>query len=45
VWTPTRLSDEGRQLFERLADVEGEPPGEEGIGRRLWEKMKEAFGG
>ncbi len=44
VWTPTKLSAELRALFERLAEDEGEPPKDESLGRRLWEKMKEAFG-
>jgi molecular chaperone DnaJ len=44
VWTPTKLTPEMRALFEQLAGVEGEPPKDESLGRRLWEKMKEAFG-
>lgn len=45
VWTPRRLSKELRDLFERLSQIEGEPPKDEGLGRKLWDKMKEAFGG
>lgn len=45
VWTPTRLTPELREALERLADCEGEPPRDESIGRRFWNKMKEAFGG
>lgn len=45
VWTPTKLDPELRELFERLSTIEGEPPKEEGgLGRRIWDKMKEAFG-
>jgi molecular chaperone DnaJ len=44
VWTPVRLTDEQRTLFEQLAEHEGEPPGEESLGRRFWNRMKEALG-
>jgi molecular chaperone DnaJ len=44
VWTPTKVSGELRGLLEQLADVEGDPPKDEGLGRKLWDKMKEAFG-
>ncbi|MDH3458730.1 MAG: molecular chaperone DnaJ [Gemmatimonadota bacterium] len=44
VWTPTKMSPELEELFGRLSQIEGEPPKEEGFGRKLWEKMKEAFG-
>lgn len=44
VWTPTRLTPELRSVLERLAEHEGEPPSEESMGRRVWDKMKEAFG-
>jgi len=45
IWTPTRLSPELKELFERLSGMEGEPPKEgESLGRKLWERMKEAFG-
>ena len=44
VWTPTKLDPELRALLEQLADVEGDPPKEASLGRRLWEKVKEAFG-
>ena len=43
VWTPAKLSPELTQLFEQLSEIEGEPP-KEGLGRRIWDKMKEAFG-
>jgi molecular chaperone DnaJ len=43
VWTP-KLTPEMQELFEKLSKIEGEPPKEESLGRRLWEKMKEAFG-
>ncbi len=45
VWTPTTVGPELKQVFEQLAELEGEPPSEEGLGRRVWNKMKEAFGG
>ncbi len=45
VWTPPKLTPELRALFERLAQLEGEPPREAGLGRRLWDKMREALGG
>ena len=44
VWTPTRLSQEQETLFKELAKIEGEPPGEESLGRRFWNRMKEALG-
>jgi molecular chaperone DnaJ len=43
VWTPDKLSPELKQLFEQLSEIEGEPP-KEGLGKRIWDKMKEAFG-
>ncbi len=43
VWTPAKLSPELRELFERLSKIEGEPP-KDGLGKRIWDKMKEAFG-
>lgn len=46
VWTPTELSGEERDLLERLARVEREPPARieanEG-GRGLWSRIREAF--
>jgi molecular chaperone DnaJ len=45
VWTPVKLRPEAEQLFERLREVEGEPPSAEGPGKRFWERVKEAFGG
>lgn len=44
VWTPAKLTPELRELFERLSDLEGDPPEEDSIGRRIWNRMKEAFG-
>ncbi|UCD25364.1 MAG: molecular chaperone DnaJ [Gemmatimonadota bacterium] len=44
VWTPTKLDPELKDLFERLAELEGDPPSEDTLGRRIWNKMKEAFG-
>ena len=45
VWTPAKLSGEMEELFEKLAQLEGEPPSEERSGKRFWERMKEALGG
>ena len=44
VWTPTRLSGDQESLFKKLSDIEGDPPSEDGLGRRFWNKMKEALG-
>jgi molecular chaperone DnaJ len=44
IWTPTHLSAEQEVLFRELAKVEGDPPGEESLGRRFWNRMKEALG-
>jgi molecular chaperone DnaJ len=45
VWTPKDVSRELREVFEQLAGLEGDPPKEDAsLGRKLWERMKEAFG-
>lgn len=44
VWTPTHLTGEQEELFRQLAKIEGDPPGEESLGRRFWNRMKEALG-
>jgi molecular chaperone DnaJ len=44
VWTPAALTDEQRRLFEQVAKLEGAPPGEEGVGRKFWQQIKEAIG-
>jgi len=45
VWTPKDMSRELRDVFEQLSELEGDPPKEdESFGRKLWERMKEAFG-
>jgi molecular chaperone DnaJ len=44
VWTPTELEPELKELFERLSELEGDPPSEDTLGRRIWNKMREAFG-
>lgn len=44
VWTPAKISGELQELFQRLSKIEGDPPTEAGIGRRFWNKMKEALG-
>ncbi len=43
VWTPVRLSKEMKGLFERLGEVEGEPPAPEARSRGFWDKVKEAL--
>ena len=43
VWTPAKLTPELKQALEQLSEVEGEPP-TEGLGKRIWDMMKEAFG-
>ncbi len=46
VWTPKRLSPEQEDLFQKLAEIEGDPPdGDESFGRKFWNRMKEALGG
>jgi len=44
VWTPTDLDDEQRELLERLAELESEPPQPEENEEPLWERVKRAFG-
>ena len=46
VWTPTRLSQEQRDILESLRGLEDDPPEkvEDGHGKRgFWSKVKEAF--
>jgi molecular chaperone DnaJ len=45
VWTPTRLTAEQKAALERLREVEGAPPAEERLGKKLWEQLRQAFGG
>ena len=45
VWTPDKLSPELRELLESLSKLEGEPPQDETLGRKVWNRMREAFGG
>ena len=44
VWTPAKLTPEQRAALEQLAKVEGAPPGEGRVGRKLWEQLRQAFG-
>ena len=44
VWTPERLTGDQAELFRRLAELEGAPPQGEGLGRRFWNRMREALG-
>jgi molecular chaperone DnaJ len=45
VWTPTELTPEQEQLFQRIAELEGAPPA--GNGRHMrggfWNRVREAF--
>jgi molecular chaperone DnaJ len=41
VWTPTSLSGEEKELFERLQQVESQKP--PASGRGFWKRMREAF--
>ncbi len=45
VWTPTKLTAEQQALLEQLAQVEGKPPADASAGKKLWEQLKQAFGG
>jgi molecular chaperone DnaJ len=44
IWTPTKLTPELESVFEKLSKVEGSPPSAAGLGKRVWDKVKEAFG-
>ena len=44
VWTPVNLTGKAESLLEELAEHEGSPPGDESLGRRFWNKMKEVLG-
>jgi len=43
VWTPDAVTDEQRELLERLAVLQGTPP-EERPAKGFWSKMREALG-
>jgi molecular chaperone DnaJ len=43
VWTPTKLSREEREAFERLRDVESEAPAPDVSEPGFWERVKRAF--
>ncbi len=43
VWTPPTLTGEMEEVFRRLAEVEGDPPSADSLGRRIWNRMKESF--
>ena len=45
VWTPTKLTAEQQALLEQLAQVEGKPPADASVGKKLWEQLRHAFGG
>ena len=44
VWTPTKMTPELQSVLEQLADVEGSAPSKDGLGKRVWDRMREAFG-
>jgi len=44
VWTPQRLTAELVEAFNQLAAMEGEPPQGESLGRRFWNRVKDALG-
>ena len=44
VWTPTDLSKDQEGLFRELSKHETRPPQDEGVGRRIWNRMKETLG-
>jgi molecular chaperone DnaJ len=44
VWTPQQLSPEQAKVLEQLAAVEGEPPQGESVGRRFWNRFRDALG-
>ena len=44
IWTPTQLTPELESALKKLSKVEGSPPSAEGLGKRVWDKVKEAFG-
>lgn len=43
VWTPTNLTREEREVLERLAEVEREPPAADAQEPGFWERVKRAF--
>ncbi|MDB4952388.1 MAG: Chaperone protein dnaJ [Gemmatimonadetes bacterium] len=43
VWTPSALTPEQQELFQRLAELEGPVPRGEGKRQGFWEKVKGAF--
>lgn len=44
VWTPERLTPEQERLFRELAQLEGEIPRGESLGRKFWSRLREALG-
>jgi molecular chaperone DnaJ len=43
VWTPTNLSKEEREVLERLAEIEQEPPTADSQEPGFWGRVKRAF--
>lgn len=44
VWTPQELSSEQERLFRELAKLEGEIPKGESLGRKFWNRVRDALG-
>ncbi|MSR07642.1 MAG: molecular chaperone DnaJ [Gemmatimonadetes bacterium] len=44
VWTPTRLTAEQETLFRKLASMEPGMSRDDSLGRKLWERVREALG-
>jgi molecular chaperone DnaJ len=44
VWTPGNISGPIEALFRQLAKIEGDPPREMSLGKKFWNKMKDALG-
>ena len=43
VWTPTKLTPEQRKLFEKMTEIEDQPPQDEGRSK-FWETIRRALG-
>jgi molecular chaperone DnaJ len=44
VWTPTKLTADQKKLFEKMSEIEDEPPQEEGSGSKFWDTIRRALG-
>ena len=43
MWTPDDLTDQQTEAFQKLAEVEGEPPEPRPDEPSFWERVKAAF--